>query len=280
MTRQTRASSPLTSPDFFLAGFQKCATTWLHRSLREHPQIHVADPHMIHFFDINFHLGPDWYHQFFSRRSEHQLLGDTTATYARDANARNRIGQCAPDSKIILSVRNPIDRAVSHYLHERTKGKTNFSFNEWRENYDCFCSWILPGLYAQHLEHFLKLFSQNQVLVLVADDFRDRPLESLRRLFDFLGVDREFRPSTIGQSINSTDERIANSHMMRHSQIQRIHRFIGAFFRTADIHQDLAPAQVVSAEERAELADVFSADVKRLEELTGYSLNHWLEGNL
>ena len=108
---------------FFLAGFQNCATTWLHRCLEEHPQIFVPNVDMVHYYDMNYHRGRDWYEKFYQSYNQEQMRGDTTVSYARSELAIKRIAKTNSNAKIILSLRNPITRAFSHYWHEKKKGK-------------------------------------------------------------------------------------------------------------------------------------------------------------
>lgn len=286
MMRDVDASRQTSVPDFIVAGFQKCATTWLYRSLHEHPQIRLPTRHMVHYFDINYHLGSDWYLRQFESTTGKEVVGDTTVTYARDQSAIHRMARDAPQAKIVLSVRNPIDRAVSHFLHERTKGKTAFAFGEWRENYDCYCDWIVSGFYGLHLERLLQFFAYDKVLVLESADFKSRPGESLETLFTFLGVDSSFRPTTVGRQLNTTSDRIERWHHERGGLKDRVLRRVRSMVATGGHgssreqearRKDGAVADPLTPHDRAELADIFRSDVQRLEELTGRSFGHWLD---
>lgn len=275
------------APDFFVAGFQKCATTWLYRSLSEHPQIRLPMTHMVHYYDINYHLGPDWYRRQFDSGAGEVLVGDTTVTYARDQTALVRMAHDAPHAKIVLSVRNPIDRAASHYLHERTKGKTAFAFDEWRENYDCYSDWIVPGLYALHFERLMEFFPSENILVLESEDFRSRPGQSLEALFTFLGVESKFQPTTVGRQLNTTSDRIARWRAeggLKRRLVRRARRMIAIGDHESPAAQKGTQSGAglrdpLTSRDRAEMAEIFRDDVERLEELTGRSFRHWLDQN-
>lgn len=178
--------------DFFLVGAQKCATTWIHRCLREHPDIYLSKEDEIHYFDIHHHLGIDWYHQFFVDRKDEIFVGDTTSSYIRDFFTPERIHAYNPDSKIIFSLRNPTDRAFSHYWHEKKKGKIAFDFEELFENYDLFESWIRVGFYWYHLKRFEQFFDRNQMLVLIQEEILHDRQGTLKRIFEFIGADTGF----------------------------------------------------------------------------------------
>jgi hypothetical protein len=176
---------------FFIAGFQKCASTWLHRSLQAHPGVFLPSEHMVHFFDIHFEQGLSWYESFFDQAAPGQVVGEATVTYARSEVAMTRIARYNPDARVVLILRNPIDRAWSHYWHERKKGKIAFEFEDWEGNYDLFSDWILPGMYDQHIDIVESLFRRGQVLVVFQDDVCVRPVDVLSTVFDFLGVDHD-----------------------------------------------------------------------------------------
>jgi hypothetical protein len=191
---------------FVIAGFQKCASTWLHRALQAHPDVFLPDEHMLHFFDIHFDRGIPWYQRQFETATPHQIVGDATVTYARSALAMQRIARFDSSARVLLILRNPIDRAWSHYWHERKKGKISFDFEEWESNYDLYSDWILPGMYDQHIDLVESLFGRGQLLVVFQDDVSVRPTDVLSTAFDFLGVDHD-RASGAGverKRINST----------------------------------------------------------------------------
>jgi hypothetical protein len=189
-------------PNFFLAGCQKSATTWLHVCFHEHPQIYVPQKHMVHFFDIHYVKGLDWYQQFYADWAGERAIGDTTVSYIRDLLVPRRIAEYNSEVKFIFSLRNPIERAFSHYWHEKKKRKIAFEFEEVFANYDLYQSWIVPGFYYQHLQRFYEYFSEEQVLVILVDDVKKDPEGTIRKIFTFLGVEPSFVPSILSRQVN------------------------------------------------------------------------------
>lgn len=189
-------------PNFVIAGFQKCATTWLYRCLSEHPDILMSSQHMVHFFDIHFEKGPDWYFDFFDQYKGEKCIGDSTVTYIKHPDFASRLKQFNPETKIILCLRNPIDRAFSHYWHEKKKGRFNFTFEEYETNYDLFETWIRTGFYDTYIEQLLMTFDRKQLAVFFSEDFEASPNNELERLFQFLEVDSTFIPKAIHQRAN------------------------------------------------------------------------------
>lgn len=192
-----------TLPNTFLVGCQKSGTTWLHRCLREHPEIYVPEEDEIHYFDIHYDEGPDYLNRYYGRWNGEAFSADTTSSYSRDPEAPWRIHEHNPDAKIIIALRNPIDRAFSHYWHEKKKGKIAFSFKEWERNYDLYENWIAAGFYTRQLERFAKFFPKDRILVLIQEEMLADPKFTLRILFEFIGASPGFQPSWLNKRVNA-----------------------------------------------------------------------------
>ena len=110
-------------PTFVIAGAQKCGTTSLAAALRQHRQVHVSRPKELHFFDrpLRARAASGTPTQF-SPRDRHAQIGEATPVYLDDPVARERLIQTLPDAKIVIILRNPVDRAYSHYWHKRRLG--------------------------------------------------------------------------------------------------------------------------------------------------------------
>lgn len=249
---------------FFIGGFQKCASTWLHRSLQAHPGIFLPTEHMVHFFDIHFERGLPWYEPFFDGAATGQIVGDATVTYARSEVAMARIARYNPDARVVLILRNPIDRAWSHYWHERKKEKIAFAFEEWENNYDLFSDWILPGIYTQHIDMVESLFGKNQVLVIFHDDVASRPTDVLSTVCGFLGVDVEQLPAGGDSPINKT-------------VVGRRRRYGGSFLAQWKARsEEKAYAAGPSEQAVARMRTVYLPVVRELEKRYSRELEHWL----
>lgn len=278
------------SPDFLLAGFQKCATTWLHVCLREHPQLFIPEKHMLHFFDIHYDKGLEWYGRLFDEARESQIVGDTTVTYARDPRALERIVQHNPHAKIILSVRNPVDRAFSHYWHEKKKRKITFRFEELFDNYDLFDDWVRPGRYYERIQDVFQYFHPKRVLILLCDDFPTAPEAVFRRLFEFLDVLPEFVPPSIKVRHNAACHKPQGytaqftkicakgsatlpffSRLIRTTLYRLLQRTGTAFREEREYKMGITPDM------RQELVRMFTPDVQQLAHFLGRDLNHWLQ---
>ncbi len=216
MTGQTRL------PAFVIIGGQRCGTTSLYNYLAQHPRIAPALCKEVHFFDKNFGRGLAWYRAFFPTFSTNgsnsdgrfvaeTVTGEATPYYIFHPLAPQRIRDVLPGIKLIVLLRNPVDRAYSHYHHEVRMGVETLSFGEaiaqeerrlageaakMLADQGCFSfnhqhfSYKARGVYVDQLKAWAKTFAKEQVLVLRSEDFYADPASTLETVLDFLGLPR------------------------------------------------------------------------------------------
>ena len=207
-------------PHFVVLGGMKCGTTALFRTLAQHPQIVASLVKEVHFFDLNFRHGLRWYRQFFpmipwlyAKRlltRKPMLTGEGSPYYLFHPHAPRRLHATVPQAKLIAIVRDPVDRAFSHYRHiVRTRGETmtfdqvlakeHASFADELERmrrdetYDSpthrFYSLVARGIYVEQLKAYHELFPRDQLLVLNSEEYFANPGATVQRVLAFLGVD-------------------------------------------------------------------------------------------
>jgi hypothetical protein len=188
-------------PDYIIVGTQKGGTTSLHRYLTEHPEVSGGRGKEIHFFSWKYDRGLDWYLARFPPDGEAKVVGEASTSYLCDPEAPARVRQALPDVKLIVLLRNPVDRAYSQYQMNMRKGDEALTFEDalaaepqrlcsadrsatqWR-----YSSYATRGLYAEQLEWWLAEFPCQQLLVLKSEAFFARPDEGLRQALAFLGL--------------------------------------------------------------------------------------------
>src|SRR5688500_15058077 len=120
-TAGLRSSQKLTLPDFLGIGAMKSGTTWLYHNLKLHPDIYMPSPKELHYFDKNFHLSLRRYAKNF-RHASGKVRGEITPRYGVLPPSRIAyIRHVMPDVRLVFMMRNPVDRAWSHMLHDYTK---------------------------------------------------------------------------------------------------------------------------------------------------------------
>lgn len=271
------------SVDIVHLGPQKTATTWLYQCFAEHPEVIVPNEDSVQYFSMFYHRGNDWFDTWFPRAAPEQRRLDPTPSYFRSPIAVERIYNENPKARLICCLRHPVERAFSHYWHEKKKNRFNFSFEECLSNFDLFTNWIEPSLYTIHLQRIWRFFSQDQVLVQIYDDLLEDPGTFAAAAFRFAGVDPDFRPSVLDRRVNAARPRPRtwwpgnaakgrnNSPRAGRKARRMLQRLPGA--SETERLADIAP------ETKAALADLFAPEIDRLEVLLDRDLTHWRKIN-
>jgi len=189
--------------DFIVAGAQKSGTTALRYFLKQHSQIALPDRQELHFFDDEeIFSGPVDYellHRHFPPAARSAIVGDCTPSYLYWRRAMERIRNYNPLIKLIILLRNPIDRAFAHWNMQRFKGRESLDFldalkEEPRRIAQPLTiesrrfAYVDRGFYSEQLERVFQFFPREQVRIVKFEDFRDRKQETLNGIFEFLGV--------------------------------------------------------------------------------------------
>ena len=190
--------------DFLIAGTQKGGTSALDTYLRNHPEICMASRKEAHFFDDERYFQPEQnnyheYHSLFKPERSHRILGESTPVYMYWKPVPARIWRYNPGMKIIIILRNPIERAYSQWnmQHERNIESLSFWDALQAESQRCMqayphqhriYSYMDRGFYLQQLERIWYYFPKHQTLILKNEDLRANPKETLNSVCRFLGV--------------------------------------------------------------------------------------------
>lgn len=198
------------TPSFFILGAMKAGTSSLFDYLCQHPAILPPLRKEVHFFTRGWNAGKgfDWYAAHFPlrRRSRrHCLTGEATPGYLFDPDVPGRIARYRPDAKLIVVLRNPVDRAVSQYFHEVRFGRETLPLDEALTREDerlslaaaagragedtlLHASYRRRSEYAPQIRRLLEHFPREQLLVLLSDELFSDPRGATRACFDFLGL--------------------------------------------------------------------------------------------
>ncbi|HET7380309.1 MAG TPA: sulfotransferase [Gaiellales bacterium] len=205
-------------PTFLVLGGQRCGTTFLYECLRSQPGVMGAREKEVHFFDLQYHRGFGWYRSHFptaaavrarSASGVSVAVGEASPYYLFHPGVPGRVAACLPDARFIVLVRNPADRAYSHYRHERRLGHEPLEFEQALEaeehrlageeerllrdpRYASFPhrhhSYFARGCYAAQLRRWLDVFPRERFLVLASETLFADPGTAVRRALDFLGL--------------------------------------------------------------------------------------------
>jgi hypothetical protein len=252
-------------PDFVIIGTQRAGTTSLYKYLVQHPSVAHALTKELRFFDLNWGRGVAWYRSRFPsqryrdsvrRRTGHQLLvGEGSPDYLFHPRAAERMARVLPDVKLIVLLRNPVDRAFSHFWHQAKRGFEDLSFEEAvaaeparlqgelekvlaDERYVSFerhhHSYLARGRYAEQLEGWMERFPRDRFLVERSEDFFADPSTVYGRVLEFLELPDYKLPSyeTFNAfsdgSMEPSLRRMPGAHFRPHNQ--RLYDLLGRDF--------------------------------------------------
>ena len=176
-------------PDFVGVGAQKAGTSWWSALIQEHPDVHLAgnQPKELHFFDEYWErpftaADADRYARFFPRPESGGLAGEWTPGYMVDFWTPDLIRRAAPDARILVLLRDPLERYRSSLAHTDDLSRASLGRQDAMGAYQ-------RGLYSQQLRRVFAAFPREKVLVLQYERCRDDPHGELARTFRFLGLD-------------------------------------------------------------------------------------------
>lgn len=201
-----RATGPIRPlPDFIIIGAQKAGTTSLATYLFRHPDVVAPVRKEIHYFDSpEFGHGPNWYRAHFRLRRPSAITGEASPYYLTHPHTPRRVHELIPHAKLVVMLRNPVDRALSHYQHQVRHGREPLTFEDaikaeperlagefermlsdehyYSYNYWAY-SYATRSLYSEQIERWLRYFDVSRIHFIASEEFfRDPESEHLKTL--------------------------------------------------------------------------------------------------
>ncbi|MFB2973606.1 sulfotransferase [Aerosakkonema sp. BLCC-F183] len=250
-------------PDFLIIGTQRGGTTSMYGYINQHPQVVPAQRKEVHFFDFNFHKGADWYREQFAKfaksvdrktaqqdvveveKAENNFIngfitGEASPYYLFHPLVPQRVYDLFPEIKLIVLLRNPVARVISHYYHEVKLGFENLSLEDAiaeeefrlkgelekilsRETYYSFnhqhYTYLSRGIYIEQIANWMSFFPKEQFLILKSEDFYNDPQAILHQVFEFLSL----RPHKLNKydKWNTADYDIEDVSEATHHQLKQ-----------------------------------------------------------
>jgi len=275
-------------PNFITIGGQKCGTTSLHYYMRAHPEISVSRIKETRFFcdPGNWHKGLGWYVQLFPKNARVRIESSPSYTnYPTERDVPQRIRDIIPEVRFLYVVRDPIDRAISHYIHEFANSVEHRPIEVALSDLDNN-PYIQRSLYFMQLEQFFKFFDESRFFIVYHKDLLLKRIETLRSVFKFLDVrsdvwSTEFNiirhPSV--QKRRNTAIGMAIQRLFGDKIFSKLHGYQRHWFKKIFYTPVSQPIirPTLSRDLRRRLCQVFSSDVKHLEEYSSRSFSHWLQ---
>ena len=274
--------------DFIGVGPQRTGTSWTHEMLILHPELCLpTEIKETMYFDLYFDQGDSWHQSHFVPTSQSQYFGEISPTYFDSSDAIDRIHQHNRNCKIIISIRNPIDLAVSLYQHELSIGNVTGSIKEASARQPQLFSSLR---YSDLIPIWAEKFDANNIFYLWLDDIKKCPENTYAELCKFLRVAPGYYPESLGvtrvnkakQSRNIVATRLARNvyyWLRKHRLHSVIHyamkiRIDRIFY---DKNENIAQSSnsLVSTDDKRYLSEQLSSEISYLEKKFGKNLNHW-----
>ncbi len=284
-------------PNFFILGAAKAGTTTLYGHLKGHPEVFLSQVKEPHFFDndAEYRRGYQYYADtYFTQSESYSLRGEATPAYLRlPRKVAPRIRNCCGDKvKFLVLLRDPVQRALSHYRHRVKFARESASFEKAirleRErlgvNPGEWVGYYSDGLYGAQLVDWFDEFEQEQFCLVLTEELRKDPVATLKRVTDFLGV----RPLPEVQRLRSnvgaaprapnilkvlfkwSGSRAWLKRSVNRSRYRRLANMVLGLFT-----KPFGDVPTIPEHFQTELRSRYRRDIELLEKLTDLDLSHW-----
>lgn len=301
----------MTLPNFLIIGAAKSGTTSLYHYIKAHPQIYMTPIKETNFFayegqEVHVHWeGPsptailrsitdiDTYHKQFQGISDEIAIGEASPLYLYCESSPARIKKHIPDVRLISILRNPVERAYSHFIHLRRDGREPCAdFGEalkleqvrMQENWAWDYYYRDMGCYYTQLCRYYERFNPSQIKIFLFEDLNRDITRVLREIFRFLDIDMEFVPNTTHQY-----------HVSGIPKIQVLQDFLGRSNAPKTVLKQFIPVDArrwvrrqlmtrnlekpeLPKKRYQELIEVFRLEILALQDLIERDLSGWLDG--
>ncbi|MEQ6167979.1 sulfotransferase [Ekhidna sp. MALMAid0563] len=307
-------------PNFIIVGSGKSGSTSLYNYLSQHPEIftsRVKEPGYFEWYGVkpsfkgpkdDIHINKyavykkKEYLNLFNRSHQYKAVGEASVRYFISEKAAKNIKSNIPNCKIIILIRNPIERAFSSYQMSVRDRKEHLSFLEAvnekekreKENWARAC-FLRAGFYSENIKRYQTLFGEDSVLLLFTEDLNKKPQQEVKKAFKFLGVDTSFIANT---AIIHNKSGIPKNKAL-HSFMTRLDDFIGwtrplrnyVRLHTPDLDKKLSNlyrhlrgiyqtkylrSQSMTLEERNFLKKIYANEIAELSKMLKRDLSHWM----
>jgi hypothetical protein len=301
-------------PNFFLIGAHKSGTTSLYHYLGEHPNIYMSPEKEPRFFALSGknldYRGPSdptkkcktanlqEYQCLFKGVQNEKAIGESSTLYLYADDAAENIYKYDSTVKILSILRDPVERAYSNFMFARQTGHEilydfmqALSAEESRilERWGPLWHYKRKGFYFQQLEKYFNLFHKDRIKIVLYDEFKENPLDTVQKIYQFLEVDESFIPDL---SIHYRVTGLPNSNLgsqildfFKSDYIDLVKHISRVIPQYTEIRKDLAQKPNVSTvshlpkmsdASRLFLKNLYRQDILNLQELIGQDLSTWL----
>jgi hypothetical protein len=270
-------------PNLIVIGAMKSGTSSLHSYLDLHPQVSMSDPKELDFFVLekNWPKGVAWYESHFADGA--RVNGESSPNYTKChlfGGVPARMHALVPDAKLIYLLRDPVERIISHYVHNVAARSEHRSFADAvRSNKH----YVLSSKYYMQLERYLEYYRPSDILVLTSEDLYARRQQAMQAAFRFLGIDKDFDSQGFADVLHRSSvkrRRMGLALLLAKMPGRKAIKALLPFrARLAEMYDTWTKREVkrpqVSAALRQELVGLLKEDMDRLRKHTGNAFEQW-----
>ncbi len=313
-----------TLPTFIVVGANKGGTTSIYHYLKQHPQVYVSPVKEPHFFsnDIDVHLFKrefaqnklqdiekfvnsdmkqeyhaafirdlDLYKKLFRNVTTQKAIGELSTSYLYSKVAASEIKKTIPDCKIIICLRNPVERAYSHYRMNLWTGNSNEfdfykaldeDFNHVPKVWGNAHLYTEIGLYYEQVKRYLDTFGKDNVKIIFTEDMKKNGQQVIKELYEFIDVDSNFTPDTSKQYNEVFTPKYKNfTWLLNKTGIRPLMKklspkFIKNLF-VKIFYKGKGEKSEIKSDAKTFLINQFSEDIKKLSVLLNKDLSNWVK---
>ena len=281
-------------PNFFIVGAPKSGTTNISYYLMQHPQVFMPEnlePYYFARLDIpqNYEReiisNEKKYLNLFKNTKSCRAIGESSPVYLYCPNSALEIKNRFPNSKIIISLRNPIEIAYSEYFSLKFMGfDKNASFNELLDSSEeqltrnefHIDSLLEAGFYSKHIKRFQEIFSKNQIKIIIFEEYIKNTIPTINSILSFLDIDKSIAFKTAPKGAYKVPRNFASQKLMNNSTFRKTAKFIIPTVARQKIGERFLVKEssrpVLKQNERQRLKEIYQDDVENLAKLLGRSL--------
>jgi hypothetical protein len=192
-------------PTFIGLGGQKCASSWLHAIFADHPQAYVSTPKELDFFSSHFERGFQWYERHFTAATpDHLAIGEISPSYLPDSDAPARAHAYNPQLRILVALRDPVERAYSNFLHDVRLGYYRSGTPSFEEALANNPMYVEQSRYARHLRRWMQYFPASQFLIVLQEEIHQKPSDLARQVYRFLAISTRHESTSVARRANES----------------------------------------------------------------------------
>jgi hypothetical protein len=271
-------------PNFFVIGAMKAGTSSLYRYVSAHPDVFMpSDTKEPAFFARNWKRGPEWYRSLFDEAGDAVAMGEASTSYTKYPTITmvpQRMAGLVPGARLIYLLRHPVERMRSHYAWLAVHGNETRPIDVALLDEPAYTA---VSSYAMQIERFLPFYDRDLFLLLTSEELRAEREQTLRRVFEFLGVDPGFRVPEVEREFNRTRDRRSGGALVRGARrlplVGRLSRSVPSSLKRAAaraLSRELpAPDTTLAPETERELVRRLASDVRRLRQYMRPDFDGW-----